>query len=142
MTMIMIVHTFVVVALAYALLISAAVPYKRDGVQGLNTAEAKLLNAEYASLTPNSPCTSGQNACVNGEFAQCVNGKYVLTACSGVAIKGFSRMGENTIEAKLLNAQYASLTPDSSCTSGQIACVDGEFAKCGSGKYVLIPCPA
>lgn len=37
---------------------------------------------QFASLTPNSPCTEGEDACVNGEFAQCVSGKFVLTACA------------------------------------------------------------
>ncbi|KAG2160120.1 uncharacterized protein EDB93DRAFT_1113528 [Suillus bovinus] len=46
----------------------------QNGIDAIN------LNNQFKSLTASSPCTSG-NACVNGEFAQCVNGKYVLTSC-------------------------------------------------------------
>lgn len=46
----------------------------QNGIDAIN------LNNQFQSLTTSSPCTSG-NACVNGEFAQCVNGQYVLTSC-------------------------------------------------------------
>lgn len=46
----------------------------QNGIDAIN------LNNKFQSLTTSSPCTSG-NACVNGEFAQCVNGQYVLTSC-------------------------------------------------------------
>ncbi|KAG1777394.1 hypothetical protein EV702DRAFT_970029 [Suillus placidus] len=46
----------------------------QNGIDAIN------LNNQFQSLTASSPCTSG-NACVNGEFAQCVNGQYVLTSC-------------------------------------------------------------
>ncbi|KAG2142542.1 hypothetical protein BD769DRAFT_1568337 [Suillus cothurnatus] len=46
----------------------------QNGIDAIN------LNNQFKSLTASSPCTSG-NACVNGEFAQCVNGQYVLTSC-------------------------------------------------------------
>ena len=38
---------------------------------------------KFATLTPDSPCTAGEQACVNDQFAQCVNGKFVLQACAG-----------------------------------------------------------
>ncbi|KAG8220129.1 hypothetical protein J3R82DRAFT_1150 [Butyriboletus roseoflavus] len=47
----------------------------QNGIDAIN------LNNQFVSLTANSSCTSG-NACVNGQFAQCVNGKYVLSPCS------------------------------------------------------------
>ncbi|KAG1834627.1 hypothetical protein DFJ58DRAFT_691511 [Suillus subalutaceus] len=46
----------------------------QNGIDAINS------NNQFQSLTASSPCTSG-NACVNGEFAQCVNGQYVLTSC-------------------------------------------------------------
>ncbi|KIK47907.1 hypothetical protein CY34DRAFT_798775 [Suillus luteus UH-Slu-Lm8-n1] len=46
----------------------------QNGIDAIN------LNNQFQSLTTSSPCTSG-NACINGEFAQCVNGQYVLTSC-------------------------------------------------------------
>jgi len=39
------------------------------------------LNNRFMSLTETSPCTTG-SACINGQFAQCVNGQYVLSACT------------------------------------------------------------
>jgi len=47
-----------------------------------NGQAAQKLNAQFASLTPSSECTSG-NACVDGKFAQCVGGSFALQACAG-----------------------------------------------------------
>ncbi|KAJ3806066.1 hypothetical protein F5876DRAFT_50699 [Lentinula aff. lateritia] len=48
-----------------------------------NGQAAQALNAQFASLTASSTCTDGQNACVNGAFAQCVGGKFETTQCAG-----------------------------------------------------------
>ncbi|KAL0948598.1 hypothetical protein HGRIS_011156 [Hohenbuehelia grisea] len=48
-----------------------------------NGKKAKALNASFASLTPDSPCSGTEPACVNGGFAQCVNGKFAITQCAG-----------------------------------------------------------
>lgn len=48
-----------------------------------NGAKAQSLNQEFGSLTADTPCTDGSSACVEGAFAQCVGGKYVLQPCSG-----------------------------------------------------------
>lgn len=48
-----------------------------------NGVDAKALNAKFATLTANSPCNAGDNACVGDAFAQCVGGKFVLTNCAG-----------------------------------------------------------
>ncbi|CAG8762656.1 26486_t:CDS:2, partial [Dentiscutata erythropus] len=47
-----------------------------------NADQADAENEKFSSLTPDSPCKIGQNACVNGEFAQCPNGKFVLFPCA------------------------------------------------------------
>ncbi|CAG8657281.1 4669_t:CDS:2, partial [Ambispora leptoticha] len=49
-----------------------------------NALDAIALNKSFASLTPNSSCdpTTQANACVNNQVAQCVGGKFTLTACS------------------------------------------------------------
>lgn len=46
-----------------------------------NGQAAQQLNAQFASLTSSSPCTDGKNACVQGSFAQCVSGSFVLESC-------------------------------------------------------------
>ncbi|KAH9892887.1 hypothetical protein C8Q73DRAFT_648737, partial [Cubamyces lactineus] len=38
---------------------------------------------QFSTLSVDSPCTAGDNACVNGQFSQCVNGKFVLQPCAG-----------------------------------------------------------
>ena len=47
-----------------------------------NGQEAQALNRKFQSLTAGSSCTSGEQACVQGQLAQCVNGKFVLAPCA------------------------------------------------------------
>jgi len=47
-----------------------------------NGKDAQALNAKFASLTPDSACNEGDEACVDGGFAQCVSGKFVITQCA------------------------------------------------------------
>ncbi|KAK0477951.1 hypothetical protein IW261DRAFT_256821 [Armillaria novae-zelandiae] len=53
------------------------------GFQKQNGEDAKALNTQFASLTASSPCTDGDEACVNGGFAQCVGGQFTITQCGG-----------------------------------------------------------
>lgn len=46
-----------------------------------NKLSAQKLNKQFESLTAASSCTDGQNACIQGQFAQCVGGKFTLSAC-------------------------------------------------------------
>jgi hypothetical protein len=52
------------------------------GFQLTNGQDAQKLNAQYATLTADSPCDAGNIACVSGKFAQCVGGKFVLESCA------------------------------------------------------------
>jgi len=54
-----------------------------SGFKLQNGEDAIKLNAQFASLTASSPCTDGQQACVNGGFAQCVGGSFQITQCAG-----------------------------------------------------------
>ncbi|KLO18041.1 hypothetical protein SCHPADRAFT_886494 [Schizopora paradoxa] len=47
-----------------------------------NGQEAQQLNSQFASLDASSSCQAGENACVNGQFAQCVGGSFVLESCA------------------------------------------------------------
>ncbi|KZS99882.1 uncharacterized protein LAESUDRAFT_765126 [Laetiporus sulphureus 93-53] len=176
-----------------------------------NGEDAQQQNAEFATLTANSSCTEGEDACVNGEFAQCISGAYVLQSCgsglscyalplvnsvgtsitcttesdaetritatgatggvtgsnfssasSSVAVASSSATSSaaatsasvsavsaasssnfllaNGQQAQQQNAEFASLTESSSCTDGDEACVNGEFAQCVDGAYVLQSC--
>lgn len=62
---------------------AAAAPAEKGGFKLQNGKDAQAETAKDASLTPDSPCTAGQNACINEQFAQCSNGKFVLSPCGG-----------------------------------------------------------
>ncbi|RPD62601.1 hypothetical protein L226DRAFT_327636 [Lentinus tigrinus ALCF2SS1-7] len=47
---------------------------------------------------------------------------------------------KNGQDAIALNDKFKTLTPDSSCNAGDIACVDDKFAQCVGGKFVLQAC--
>ncbi|KAH9847611.1 hypothetical protein C2E23DRAFT_787249 [Lenzites betulinus] len=47
-----------------------------------NAKDAQALNAKFATLTADSSCNEGDQACVAGGFAQCVGGKFVNTGCA------------------------------------------------------------
>lgn len=46
-----------------------------------NGEDAINLNKKFATLTADSSCDEGENACVNQQFAQCVQGKFTLQSC-------------------------------------------------------------
>jgi len=48
-----------------------------------NGKDAQKLNAKFATLSADSACTAGENACVQGGFAQCVGGKFSVLSCGG-----------------------------------------------------------
>lgn len=54
-----------------------------SGFQEQNGKDAQALNQKFASLTADSSCTDGDQACIGGGFAQCVGGKFAVTPCSG-----------------------------------------------------------
>ncbi|KAI9435261.1 proline-rich protein [Lactarius indigo] len=53
------------------------------GFAALNGQDAQALNEKFKTLTADSACTDGENACVGGDFAQCSGGKFVTSSCSG-----------------------------------------------------------
>ncbi|KAJ3894925.1 hypothetical protein GG344DRAFT_39910 [Lentinula edodes] len=67
--------------LSLGLAVSAR-PMRRDATALQNGQDAISLNAQYKTLSATSSCTSGENSCVTGKFAQCVNGKFVLQSCA------------------------------------------------------------
>ncbi|KAG6910043.1 hypothetical protein DXG01_013767 [Tephrocybe rancida] len=46
-----------------------------------NGKDAQALNAKFTNLNASAACTTGDLACINGAFAQCDNGKFVITSC-------------------------------------------------------------
>jgi len=76
----------VFILLAFALSTSA-VPLQMirrtvDSATALQNGQTALSqNSQFAGLSAGSPCTEGQNACINNGFAQCVNGNFVVQPC-------------------------------------------------------------
>jgi len=66
-----------------------------------NGKDAQALNAEFEGLTAGSPCQDGDQACIDGGFAQCVGGKFAITQCSG---------GTKCIALPLVNKPGTSIT--------------------------------
>ncbi|KAF8900092.1 hypothetical protein CPB85DRAFT_1439692 [Mucidula mucida] len=54
-----------------------------SGFAQQNGLDAIALNQKFSTLTADSACTAGESACVNGAFAQCVEGKFTSTQCAG-----------------------------------------------------------
>ncbi|KAA1100203.1 hypothetical protein PGT21_033437 [Puccinia graminis f. sp. tritici] len=47
-----------------------------------NGQEAQKLNAKFSDMNANSPCKTGDSACIAGGFSQCVGGKFVGGPCA------------------------------------------------------------
>ncbi|KAF8213669.1 hypothetical protein K438DRAFT_1902637 [Mycena galopus ATCC 62051] len=76
-----------VITLALAVAASARPARTRRASFDLANGQAAIaLNAQFATLTPTSACTAGEDACVNQQFAQCVNGAFVLQACAATTV--------------------------------------------------------
>ncbi|THH13864.1 hypothetical protein EW146_g6402 [Bondarzewia mesenterica] len=171
--------------LSLAALVSASTLGRRAAFTQQNGQDAQALNAQFQELSTNSPCTDGDNACVNGGFAQCIGGTFSVTQCASglqcfalplvnspgtsitcdteadatnrIAATGaagglFGKRNvpvlarraafttQNGIDAQGLNLKFQSLSTSSSCTSGENACINGEFAQCANGQFVTFPC--
>ncbi|KAI0344099.1 hypothetical protein BDW22DRAFT_1128093 [Trametopsis cervina] len=71
----------IIVLSAAALASARFVPIRRAAFTLQNGKDAVAQEAANAALNANSPCTAGTNACITGQFAQCVGGKFVLQPC-------------------------------------------------------------
>ncbi|KAH9173996.1 proline-rich protein [Lactarius sanguifluus] len=81
-------------------------PSSSDSKKGFavqNGQDAQALNEKFKTLTADSSCTDGENACVGGDFAQCVGGKFVTSPCSG---------GSICVALPLVNSRGTSITCD------------------------------
>ncbi|KAL7283596.1 hypothetical protein ACG7TL_003031 [Trametes sanguinea] len=173
--------SFAILPFSLAVLAAAGPVDKRASFTLQNGKDAQALNAKFASLSANSPCNSGEVACVGGAFAQCANGKFVMTPCAGGltcvalplvnspgtsvtcdteqdAADRIARTGasggirgrdlgarasftlQNGKDAQALNRKFQSLNANSPCQEGENACVNGGFAQCVGGKFVITPC--
>ncbi|EIW79293.1 hypothetical protein CONPUDRAFT_83555 [Coniophora puteana RWD-64-598 SS2] len=91
-----------------------------------NGQEAQKQNAQFASLTSSSSCTEGENACVQGSFAQCVNGKFETTSCGS---------GLTCAALPLVNSQGTSITCTTTAdAAARIAATGAQGGIDGSGS--------
>jgi len=51
-----------------------------------NGQDAIALNAKFKSLKEGDPCKSGENACIDQKFAQCIGGKFASQSCGAGTI--------------------------------------------------------
>jgi len=86
------------------------------GFQHQNALDAQAANRKDATLTLDSPCTDGENACIDGGFAMCDHGKFVNLNCAG---------GTQCVQLPLVNK--AGISP--SCTT--VADADNRFKAAG-----------
>jgi len=92
---------FVTLALAIA---ASARPFNRRASFDLANGQAAIaLNDKFKTLTADSPCSAGDQACVNGGFAQCVGGKFSVQPCSA---------GTTCAALPLVNSAGTSITCD------------------------------
>ncbi|KAG6332365.1 hypothetical protein ID866_6721 [Astraeus odoratus] len=56
--------------------------------------------------------------------------------------RSIAYLQQNGPAAQALNDKYLTLTTSSSCSDGDIACINGEFASCWDGSYHLYSCPS
>jgi cell division septation protein DedD len=124
------VSSVIILALLSTVATTLANPMKRAAdaaTQAANAQDAINLNNQFASLTANSPCTSGQSACVNGQFAQCVGSKFALSPCAA---------GTTCCALPLVNKRGTSITCDT------IADRDARIAAAGGGSAPAASPPA
>ncbi|KAH9857145.1 hypothetical protein C2E23DRAFT_881619 [Lenzites betulinus] len=96
--------SFAIVISSLAVFVAAGpLASKRSSFTLQNGKDAQKLNAKFSSLSASSKCTSGENACIRGAFAQCVNGKFVTTPCAG---------GLTCVALPLVNSPGTSITCD------------------------------
>ena len=75
--------SIVLLPVALASLVAAGpIAEKRASFTLQNGRDAQALNRKFQSLSANAPCNSGENACINGGFAQCANGRWVTFPCN------------------------------------------------------------
>lgn len=73
----------VILSFSLAAIASAAAVDRRAAFTKQNGLDAQALNTKFATLSADSPCTDGENACINGDFAQCSGGSFQVTPCAG-----------------------------------------------------------
>lgn len=71
-----------------ALVASVAALRPRAAFSQQNGRDAQALNRNFAALSAGDACQEGDQACIDGGFAQCVASEFVVTGCAaGVQVR-------------------------------------------------------
>jgi len=101
-------------------------------VSGDDTASSSAVAPPAASTSAAPPpaSTASDSSCATA-----------VPAPSASAAPGTTSFAlQNGLDAQALNKQFQALTATSTCSTGEDACIDGSFAQCVSGAFVLTPC--
>lgn len=74
------------ITLSLALAAVAGPMQRRADFTLQNGQDAIALNNKFKTLTPDSSCNTGDIACVDDKFAQCVQNRFVIQACAPTTI--------------------------------------------------------
>ncbi|EIM92085.1 uncharacterized protein STEHIDRAFT_164435 [Stereum hirsutum FP-91666 SS1] len=109
---------FVILALAVSV---STAPTRRESSFALqNGQDAISQNEKFKTLTMADTCDTGDQACVGGDFAQCVNGAWVAQACGS---------GETCAALPLVNSKGTSITCDTQSD------IDARIAATGATSF-------
>ncbi|KFX88468.1 hypothetical protein O988_09012 [Pseudogymnoascus sp. VKM F-3808] len=76
--------------------VSTAIPLTRiPDASSPNVVQANDFNDLFTTLTPDDPCAANSVACINGAFATCKDGRYVLKECTTVDTACYALPMEN-----------------------------------------------
>lgn len=99
--------SFVLASLAWSTLALPTNLVRRQSRTDIQNAEDAIqLNEDFSRLSEDSSCETGDQACIDGGFAQCVDGSFVISPCgSGTSCSAFPLIGTK-------GTSIACLTPD------------------------------
>ncbi|EJF60616.1 hypothetical protein DICSQDRAFT_137422 [Dichomitus squalens LYAD-421 SS1] len=107
---------------------SSASPVASSTKAATTSAEAATSTAAAASSTEAAATTTSAAASATS------------SASSSSSSSDFQL--QNALDAQKLNAQFVTLSADSTCNEGDQACIDGGFAMCVGGKFINMGCAA
>ncbi|KAF8882187.1 hypothetical protein CPB84DRAFT_224139 [Gymnopilus junonius] len=107
----------------------------RDDGYGSSASNAAIIvSSSVAATTSATSAAASNHASVTATIA--------ATPASTPSLDGSvpDFVKQNGLAAQKLNLEFSNLTATDSCQTEQMACIQGQFAQCVSGKWILSPC--
>ncbi|CAI2173025.1 729_t:CDS:2 [Funneliformis geosporum] len=101
-----------------------------------NVNNAEKLQKNFDKLKPNLSCKE-RDACVKGQFAQCVNGKFVLNSCGNARLADTCKDSKGQKSKSNGKNQKRQVKADQKYAENEEACIGDKFAKCAVLFLVL-----